>query len=165
MSRKPKPQPKTNAMRELENAGIPYVVHAYETPHGEPLPGVDCAAHLGVPVETVYKTLVARGSSGNLHVFVIPAAEELDLKKAASSAGEKAMAMISPKELPQHTGYVRGGCSPVGMKKPYPTVIEESAQLLDTFLVSGGKIGVSVEVNPDALCGFLDAKYADVIMG
>ena len=154
---------KTNAMRELEKAGIPYTVHAYTPAGGEFSSGVESASHLNVPVEMVYKTLVTRGQSGALHVFVIPAAEELDLKKAARSVHEKNVEMIAQKELTPLTGYVRGGCSPLAMKKQYGTVIDETAQLLDTFLVSAVKIGISAEVDPEALAAYLHAPFADIL--
>lgn len=154
---------KTNAMRELERAKIPYTVHAYEVAHDEFSSGVESAGRLGVDVNQVYKTLVTKGHSGALHVFVIPAAAELDLKKAARSVGEKNAEMIPVKDLLKYTGYVRGGCSPLGMKKKYGTVIDASAGKLSTFLVSAGKIGVSVEVDPEQLSTYLQAPLADVI--
>ena len=153
---------KTNAMRELDRAGIPYKVHAYKTEHDTFLSGVDSAAHLGADIRTVYKTLVTKGNSGDLHVFVIPAASELDLKKAARAAGEKNTEMLPMKDLTKYTGYVRGGCSPLAMKKRYGTVLDSSAQDLPAFLVSAGKIGVSVEVDPQALSEHLQAPFADV---
>lgn len=160
---KKNPIPKTNAMRELETAGIPFTVHSYDA-HGEVFSGVVAASHLNVPVERVYKTLVGRGHSGNLHVFVIPAAAELDLKKAAKAAGEKNVELIAVKELPQKTGYVRGGCSPLAMKKQLATVIDSSAQTLDSFLVSAGKLGVSVEVSPALLAAHLKAPFAPILL-
>lgn len=152
---------KTNAMRELERAKIPYTVHAY-TPVGEFSSGVESASHMDVPVGMVYKTLVTKGQSGALHVFVLPAAAELDLKKAARSVGEKNVEMIHQKELTPLTGYVRGGCSPLAMKKRYGTVIDKSAEEMETFLVSGGKIGVSLGVNPVQLARHLRAPFADI---
>lgn len=154
---------KTNAMRELERAKIPYTVHAYQVEHDAFSSGVESAAHLGVDVSRVYKTLVTKGHSGVLHVFVIPAAAELDLKKAARAVGEKNVEMIPMKDLLKYTGYVRGGCSPLGMKKKYGAVIDASAEKLPAFLVSAGKIGVSVEVSPSALSGHLGAPLMDVV--
>lgn len=150
---------KTNAMRELEKAGIPYTVHAYEC-GGKPLPGTEGARLMGVAEEKVFKTLVAVGHSGQLRVFVIPVARELDLKKAARAAGEKSVEMLHMRDLPSRTGYVRGGCSPLAMKKELPTVIDETAEALETFLVSAGKLGMSVGVDPRALAGLLGASFA-----
>lgn len=150
---------KTNAMRELERGGVPYTVHSYDC-GGEALPGTEGARRMGIPEEQVYKTLVARGHSGQLRVFVIPVAEELDLKKAARAAGEKSVEMLHVRELPAKTGYVRGGCSPLAMKKELPTVIDEAAEALDVFLISAGKLGMSVGVNPRALASLLGAPFA-----
>ena len=125
--------------------------------------GVHIAKALGQNVEQAFKTLVTRGSSGGFFVFVIPVAEELDLKKAARAVGEKNVEMIAVKEILAVTGYVRGGCSPLGMKKPYPTVIDESCLLFDTIYLSAGKIGAQVEVPPDKLCALLGAKTIDLI--
>lgn len=154
---------KTNAMRELDRAKIPYTVHAYTPEGGAFSSGIESASHLHVPVEIVYKTLVTKGQSGALHVFVIPAAAELDLKKAARAVHEKNVEMIHQKEITPLTGYVRGGCSPLAMKKKYNTVIDKSAESLDTFLVSAGKIGVSAEVNPAALAAHLQAPFTDIL--
>ena len=154
---------KTNAMRELDRAAIPYSVHTYDSTGETFSSGVESAAHLHVEVDKVYKTLVTQGNSGTLHVFVIPAAAELDLKKAARAVGEKNAELIPMKDLLRHTGYVRGGCSPLGMKKHYGTVIAGQAAQLETFLVSAGKIGVSIEVDPRQLSTYLDAPFADVI--
>lgn len=161
MAKKGEPQ-KTNAMRELEKAGIPYRTYTYEC-GGEALPGTEGARLMGVPEEKVYKTLVARGHSGQLRVFVIPVAEELDLKKAARAAGEKSVEMLHVRDLPSKTGYVRGGCSPLAMKKGLPTVLEEEAEALDTFLVSAGRLGMSVEVDPRRLATLLGAPFAPLV--
>lgn len=152
---------KTNAMRMLDSAGIEYRIHTYEP--GDAIDGVSVAHKLGKDVSQVYKTLVTQGKGGYF-VFVLPVNEELDLKKAARAAGEKAVEMIPVKDINKVTGYIRGGCSPVGMKKLYPTVIHEDAILLNTFTVSGGKIGLQVELNPEALCGYIGAKFEDIIM-
>ena len=144
---------KTNVMRLLEQAGIPYTPHTYD-PEG-PTDGVSVAASLGQDPECVFKTLVTRGASGAYYVFDIPVAENLDLKKAAKAVGEKSIAMLPQKELLGLTGYVHGGCSPVGMKKQYPTVLHETALLFDTINISGGKIGVDIELPPQALIDLL----------
>lgn len=153
---------KTNAMRMLDSAGIEYQIHTYEP--GDAIDGVSVAHKLGKEVSQVYKTLVTQGKGGGYFVFVLPVNEELDLKKAARAAGEKAVEMIPVKDINKVTGYIRGGCSPVGMKKLYPTVIHEDAILLDTFTLSGGKIGMQMELNPETLCGFIGAKFEDIIM-
>ena len=141
---------KTNVMRILEQQGIAYTPHTY--PHGkEAVDGVRVAQSLGQDPACVYKTLVARGKGGGLFVFVIPVAQELDLKKAARAVGEKAIELVHVKELLGLTGYVRGGCSPVGMRKAYPTVFHEMAQHLPTILVSAGKIGWQIECGPNDL--------------
>jgi Cys-tRNA(Pro)/Cys-tRNA(Cys) deacylase len=152
---------KTNVMRTLEQKKIPYTAHSY--PHGdEPVDGVTAAALLGKDPAAVFKTLVARGASRQIIVFVIPVARELDLKKAAKAAGEKSVAMVHVSELNGLTGYVRGGCSPVGMKKRYPTLLDSSAEDLDTVTVSAGKIGFQVELSPKALLTLVNGKTADL---
>ncbi len=155
------PEEKTNVMRMLEQAGVAYTPHGY--PHGkEPVDGVTVAGLLGLDPQRVFKTLVTRGASGQLCVFVIPADATLDLKKAAHAAGEKNVTMLPVQELQKHTGYVRGGCSPVGMKRACPTFVEETAQLWDTILVSAGRIGAQVEVSADALLPLVGGHYADL---
>ncbi len=151
---------KTNVMRLLEQKNIPYTAHAYDPDAG--LDGVSVARQVGRDPETVFKTLVARGASGGLYVFDIPVADSLDLKKAARAVGEKSVAMIAQKELLPLTGYVHGGCSPLGMKKQYPTVFHETAEILDTILVSAGKIGYQVELSPADLIALAGAKTADL---
>ena len=152
---------KTNVMRLLEQKKIPYTPHEY--PHGdEAVDGVTVAESLGQPPEKVFKTLVARGASKKIYVFDIPVAEELDLKKAAKAVGEKSIAMIHVKEITDLTGYVRGGCSPVGMKKQYPTVFHESCLAEETIMVSAGKIGYQVQCKPDDLLSYIGAKTADI---
>lgn len=154
---------KTNVMRLLEQKKIPYTQHEY--PHGdEAVDGVTVAESLGEPVEKVFKTLVARGVSKKIYVFDIPVAEELDLKKAAKAVGEKSIAMIHVKEITELTGYVRGGCSPVGMKKQYPTVFHESCLTQDTIMVSAGKIGYQIELDPKELIRLTRATTADIII-
>lgn len=153
---------KTNVMRFLTQKKIKYTPHEYE--HGdEAVDGVTAAARIGVPAEKVFKTLVTRGASKNIYVFVIPVAKELELKKAAKAVGEKSIAMIHVSELLGLTGYVRGGCSPVGMKKQYPTVIHSTAEELDTIVVSAGKIGFQVELDPRELIKLIRGKFADIV--
>ena len=152
---------KTNVMRVLEQKGIPYTAHTYE--HGDVAPdGVSVARMLGQDPEAVFKTLVTKGASGGYYVFDIPVAATLDLKKAAKAVGEKSVAMLPAKELLPLTGYVHGGCSPVGMKKQFPTVFHETCILYDTVCVSAGKVGYQVEVNPEALMALVGAGTADV---
>ena len=152
---------KTNVMRILDQKQIPYTPHAY--PVGDAAPdGVSVAQMLGQDPASVFKTLVARGASGGYYVFDIPVADTLDLKKAAKAVGEKSVAMLPAKELLPLTGYVHGGCSPVGMKKQYPTVFHETAEIIDTILVSAGKIGFQVELDPAALMDLVGAFTADV---
>lgn len=153
---------KTNAMRILEQKKLPYTAHTYD-PGGQ-IDGVSVAEKLGQPPERVFKTLVTKGRSGGYFVFVIPVGEELDLKKAAKAAGEKAVAMIPVKDMFAVTGYVRGGCSPVGMKKRFPTFFHESAKMLPSMMVSGGKIGFQVELTPEDLEKAAGAKFADIIV-
>ena len=152
---------KTNAMRILEREKIPYTAHEYE--HGDgAIDGVSVAQKMGEDPACVYKTLVTRGASGNYFVFVVPVADELDLKKAARSVGEKSVAMIHVAEINKITGYIRGGCSPVGMKKKYPTYIDELCQLSDTIALSAGERGHQIIVPPLPIAALLDAKLADL---
>ena len=149
-------------MRVLEQHEIPYIPHSY--PADGPVDGVSVAKALGQDVEQVFKTLVCKGASGAHYVFDIPVAESLDLKKAAKAVGEKSVAMLPQKELLPLTGYVHGGCSPVGMKKQFPTVFHETAVLYDTICVSAGRIGAQVECRPGDLIGLLRADTADIIV-
>lgn len=153
---------KTNAMRILDRAGIQHEVITYEC--DEFIDGVHIAAQLGIPPEESFKTLVTVGKSKNYFVFVLPVAEELDLKKAAKAVGEKSVEMIHVKEILGITGYIRGGCSPLGMKKQFPTVIDETAQLFDQIYVSGGRIGSQIRVNPEDLCKVVNAKFEDILL-
>ena len=155
----PEKHEKTNAMRQLDRKKAAYTVHSYD---GGALSGTEVASALGKDPERCFKTLVTVGKTGGHYVFMIPVAAELDLRKAASAAGEKSVAMLPQKELLPLTGYIHGGCSPIGMKKLFPTFIDESAQLFDTICVSAGKIGAQVELAPDALCKLVNAKYADL---
>ena len=152
---------KTNAMRLLEQAGIEFETGEYQVDESD-LSGVHAAAELGVEPECVFKTLVVRGEKKGLYVFCIPVAEELDLKKCAACAKEKKVEMIHVKELLPLTGYIRGGCSPVGMKKKYPTFIDETAVLFEKIYVSAGQRGVQLIVNPEALAEYLQAEFADL---
>ena len=151
---------KTNVMRVLEQKNIPYTAHAYDQLAGTD--GASVAKQLGQDLAQVFKTLVARGASGGLYVFDIPVGDSMDLKKAARAVGEKSVAMIAQKELLPLTGYVHGGCSPVGMKKQYPTVFDETAELFDTICVSAGKIGFQVELDPAALIALVGGTTADL---
>ena len=153
---------KTNAMRILERAKVAYTAHEYPHEEGVAVDGVTVAASIGEDPACVYKTLVTQGNSKNYFVFVIPVAAELDLKAAARSVGEKSVAMIHVADINKVTGYVRGGCSPVGMKKQFPTVFHETVELFDTICVSAGKIGAQVEVAPADLIALLGAQTADV---
>lgn len=153
---------KTNAMRMLDSAKIPYEVRTYEFEETD-LAGVHAADAVGMPYETVFKTLVARGDKTGFVVFCIPVAEELDLKKAARASKNKSVELLHVKDLLPTTGYIRGGCSPVGMKKQYPTVFHETAAGLDTVIVSAGRIGFQVELAPADLIGLVRGAYADII--
>lgn len=153
---------KTNAMRILDAAKIEYTMHEYEHDQGF-TDGVTIAEKTGQPLEKVFKTLVTRGASKEFYVFVIPVAEELDLKKAAKAVGEKSIEMIHVSEITKITGYVRGGCSPVGMKKLFKTVIHQSCLSLPSMLVSGGSIGTQIEIAPQNLISVSNAQTADII--
>lgn len=152
---------KTNVMRLLDQKKVPYAPHHYDVSDGA-LDGVTAAARLGVPPETCFKTLVTVGASKRNHVFVIPVERELDLKAAARAAGEKSIEMIRQAQLLPLTGYVHGGCSPIGMKKRLPTFIDDSAQALPEMTVSAGKVGCQVTLSPQALAGFVGARFVPV---
>jgi len=152
---------KTNALRLLDTAAVPYVPHEYPVEDGA-IDAVSIARKLALPTERMFKTLVTRSAPREFHVFVVPSDGDLDLKKAAHAAGAKSIEMIHLKELFPLTGYVHGGCSPVGMKKPFPTFIDDTAILFDTIYVSGGKIGLSMEIAPQALADFVGAKFCDI---
>ena len=154
---------KTNVMRVLEQKKIAYSAHTYPHEKGVAVDGVTVAQSMGFDPAAVFKTLVARGAKGQFYVFDVPVAENLDLKKAAKAVGEKSIEMIHQKELLPLTGYVHGGCSPVGMKKLFPTVIDASAENLETMIVSAGKIGYQVELSPRGLAALVRAKFADLI--
>ena len=153
---------KTNAMRILDSNKIDYETHSCKT-DGEHVDGITVANAIGRDVNQVYKTLVVQGHSKEYYVFVIPVDQNLDLKKAAKAAGEKNVEMIHVKDINKVTGYIRGGCSPVGMKKLYGTFVNETAQNLDTIIVSAGKIGYQIELKPADLQEVTNFEYADVI--
>ncbi|MBS8265460.1 Cys-tRNA(Pro) deacylase [Mesobacillus boroniphilus] len=152
---------KTNAMRILDTQKVLYEILTYDSKDGK-IDGVAVAGKIGRDPSQVYKTLVAVGASKNVYVFVIPVEAELDMKKAAREAGEKNVEMLPVKDIQKFTGYIRGGCSPVGMKKNYPTFLDSSAQALETIIVSAGKIGFQVELAPDQLISAADGKYAQL---
>ena len=152
---------KTNAMRMLDKKKIPYEALTYEV--DEFIDGMHCAEITGAPVDASYKTLVMQGKSKKYYVFVIPIAEEVDLKAAARAVSEKSVEMIHVKDLTAITGYVRGGCSPLGMKKAFPTVIDASAGQYSEIYVSGGRIGTSIRLDPQDLARIVRATFADIL--
>ncbi|MBE7011030.1 MAG: Cys-tRNA(Pro) deacylase [Ruminococcaceae bacterium] len=152
---------KTNVMRLIEQAGISYDAHCYAAT--EAISGVEVAAALSQDPQQVFKTLVTVGKSGEHYVFVIPVENELNLKKAAKAVNEKSIEMIKSKELLPLTGYIHGGCSPIGMKKMFVTVVHETAILFDTILFSAGKIGYQIEMNPEDLQKMVPFHYEDVV--
>ncbi len=152
---------KTNVMRIFEQAKIPYKAWYYENKDGK-IDGISVAHKLGENVEQVFKTLVTRGADHNFYVFAVPVAMELNLKAAAKSVGVKSVEMIHVSEINKVTGYIRGGCSPIGMKKQYRTVIDSSCMRYNTILVSGGRIGTQVEVDPRQLLNFIGGTAADI---
>ena len=156
-----KKEEKTNVMRVLDSKKIIYTSHSYEP--DATMSGEEIAKILGEDTSKVFKTLVTQGKSGAYYVFVVPVEEELDLKKAASAAGEKAVSMIKQKELLPLTGYVHGGCSPIGMKKQFPTFIHETAVLFDKVFVSAGKVGYQIELAPQDLIAVVRCKTADIV--
>lgn len=158
---KKQPISKTNAMRILDQHGIAYECAEYEYDESD-LSGTHAAEVLGVPGDQIFKTLVTRGTDRELYVFVIPVDAELSLKKAAHAAGQKHIEMIHVKELEPLTGYIRGGCSPIGMKKQYPTFIDEMATLCDTIYFSAGKRGLQIIMAPDDLVNLIGAEYKDL---
>lgn len=155
---------KTNAMRILDKAGILYNTYTYETRDGL-IDGISVAEKVGKPVDHVYKTLVTQGTSREYYVFIIPVDKELDLKAAARSVNEKAVEMIKVTDINKVTGYIRGGCSPIGMKKDYKTVLDISCKDLDTFIISGGKIGHQIELSPADLIRLINCKTDSITIG
>ena len=156
-----KKEEKTNVMRVLDGKKIQYESPTYE--QDATLTGEEIAGILGEDAKKVFKTLVAQGKSGAYYVFVVPVQAELDLKKAAKAAGEKAVSMIKQKELLPLTGYVHGGCSPIGMKKQFPTFIHETAAGFEKIFVSGGKVGYQIEVAPGDIVSLIRATFADIV--
>lgn len=152
---------KTNAMRILDSEGISYNTYSYDTKDGM-IDGVSVANKIGKPIEHVYKTLVTQGTSREYYVFVIPVADELDLKAAARAVNEKAIEMIKVTDINKVTGYIRGGCSPIGMKKNYKTVLDSSCEVMDKFIISAGKIGHQIELSPIDLIKLLGSKAENV---
>ena len=156
-----KKEVKTNAMRILDRNKISYRVNYYDC--DEFIDGVHIADQLGQSYEMTFKTLVMMGKSKQYYVFALPIAEEVDLKKAAKAVGEKNLEMVHVKDINQVTGYIRGGCTPIGMKKEYPTVIHESAKELPEIIISGGKLGVQIFLAPGDLLKVTSGRYADII--
>ena len=161
---KKKEEAKTNVVRLLEAAGIPYEAYVLPLEKDQVPDGVTAARLMGRPPEQVFKTLVAEGPKEEHFVFVIPVAETLDLKKAARAAGVKSVSMLPQKKLLPLTGYVHGGCSPVGMAKQFPTYFAEEVILVDTMICSAGKVGHQIEVKPDDLMGLVGGETADLIV-
>lgn len=153
---------KTNAMRILERGKIPYRINLYEC--GEFIDGVHVADCLGQDYAMTFKTLVLVGKSRQYYVFVVPIDKEVDLKKAARTVGEKSLEMLPVREINSVTGYIRGGCTPIGMKKSYPTVVHESAGEHKEIIISGGRLGTQIFLAPDDLIKVTGGKYADVIV-
>ena len=156
-----KKEEKTNVMRVLDSKKTEYKSHSYEA--DPKLTGEEIACILGENPSKVFKTLVTRGKSGAYYVFAVPVAAELDLKKAAAAAGEKSVGMIKQKDLLPLTGYVHGGCSPIGMKKQFATFIHETATLYDTVFVSAGKVGFQIELSPADLIAVTGCRTADIV--
>jgi len=152
---------KTNAVRMLEAAGIRFSAREYDIADGE-LSGVAVAAKTGQEPDRVFKTLVTEGKTTGLNVFVIPSNTELDLKKAALAAGDKYVEMIKSRDLETKTGYIHGGCSPIGMKKQFPTFIDETAEMYNTIIVSGGRVGLQIELSPADLAKTTAAIFYDL---
>lgn len=154
---------KTNVMRILDKEGIPYKAHFYEHEDGR-IDGISVAEKLGQDPDRVFKTLVTKGASGAYRVYEVPVEKELDLKKAARAAGEKSVSMIHVSEINAVTGYIRGGCSPIGMKKQFSTFLDDSAKAFQTIMISGGKIGAQVELNPEELLRLVRGSYAPLTL-
>lgn len=153
---------KTNAMRFLDTKKIAYEVQAYQC--DEFIDGVHVAEKLGQPLDETFKTIVAQGKSGSYYCFLLPVAEELDLKKAAKSVGEKSVELLHVKDITKVTGYVRGGCTPIGMKKQFMTVVHSGAQELEKFYISGGRIGMQIHLSPTELVNAINGKFESIIL-
>lgn len=154
---------KTNAMRMLDQAHIPYDIHTYAHHDNDPVDGIHVAKQLNEPVECVFKTLLTTTNDHHYYVFVLPVYLELDLKKCAKAVNEKRIEMLPLKEIQAVSGYIRGGCSPIGMKKSYPTVFHASALEHDCIYFSGGKIGYQISMNPQDAIAFIHAKIDDIV--
>lgn len=155
---------KTNVMRILDQKKAVYTPHHFEYKEGDPCDAVTVSKIIGKGVEEVYKTLVLKAGKGKFYVFVVPSAERLDYKKAARAVGEKSVAMVLSADLLELTGYIHGGCSPIGMKKLFPTVFHEAVLELETVTVSAGKIGYQIELAPLELIKLVNGKTADLIV-
>jgi len=153
---------KTNAMRFLDKSKIEYTVQTYEC--DEFIDGIHTAEALGQPLGETFKTLVAKGKTGSYYCFLLPVALELDLKKAAKSVGEKSVELLHVKDITAVTGYVRGGCTPIGMKKQFMTVVHETAEKLPLFYISGGRIGTQIQLPPVELVRAIRGRFADIVM-
>lgn len=153
---------KTNAMRILEKENISYNPYTYDHENGA-VDGITVAQQIGKSLEEVYKTLVAEGLSGEYYVFIIPVGHELNLKAGAKSVGEKSIKMIQASDILKVTGYVRGGCSPIGMKKNYKTILDSSSKKLENIIVSAGRIGYQIQVNPNDLINLINGEFGQVI--
>lgn len=153
---------KTNAMRFLDKSRIEYTIQTYEC--DEFIDGIHVAEKLNQPFDETFKTLIAQGKSGTYYCFLLPVAMELDLKKSAKSVGEKSVELLHVKDITKVTGYVRGGCTPIGMKKQFMTVIHNSAENLDLFYISGGRIGTQIKLSPKKLVEAIRGKFSDIIM-
>jgi len=152
---------KTNAMRFLDSEKIAYTVNTYECE--DFVDGVHIAQMLGQDEKMSYKTLVTKGKSGGYFVFVLPVAQELDMKKAAKAVGEKSVEMLHVKDINSVTGYIRGGCSPLGMKKQFPTVVDKSAQAFETIIISGGRLGSQIFLSPADLVKACGGSFGDIV--
>jgi Cys-tRNA(Pro)/Cys-tRNA(Cys) deacylase len=153
---------KTNAMRILDKANIPYKTYSYSNEDGK-IDGVSVAKKIGICPDNVFKTLVCQSNTREYFVFVLPVTMELNLKKAAKAVNQKSVEMIKVADINKVTGYIRGGCSPIGMKKPFKTVIDETCLIVDEMVVSAGKIGHQIQLTPQALIDLIGAKTADIL--
>ena len=153
---------KTNAMRFLDKNKIDYTVQTYEC--DEFIDGIHTAETLGQPLGETFKTLVAHGKSGSYYCFLLPVAEELDLKKAARSVGEKSVELLHVKDITAVTGYVRGGCTPIGMKKQFMTVVHSTAEAMELFYISGGRIGTQIRLSPAELVKAIRGRFEAIVM-
>ena len=153
---------KTNVMRVLDSKKIHYSSRFYT--QDSTMTGEDIAALLNEEPSCVFKTLVTQGKTGNYYVFIIPVTQELDLKKAAKSVGEKSVELIAVKDITKITGYVRGGCTPIGMKKQFMTVVHNTAENMELFYISGGKIGVQIRLSPKELVSAIRGKFEDIVL-